>query len=98
MHYSSWGPLLVVAFVGLLIWLFTMGVFTVILMLPARLVNSLAGRNVHDDFGGKVIALSFLLGPVCAGGLMLFLDRREILVALIGGWILGIAIGMRVLR
>ena len=92
---SSLGPIAWGVIVIGIALLLVFGVFQVILVLPARFINHLADKSPMDDFGGKVIALSFALGPVCAGVALMFLEKQDFLLAMVIGWVAAIAILMR---
>lgn len=54
---------------------------------PIALINKLSGRKSNDEIGGKVFALSFLLGPVVGAPLMYVFEKSEAGIGLALGWV-----------
>ena len=59
---------------------------------PIILINRLSGRKPHDDIGGKVFALSFLVGPLLGVPLMYVFDKSDAGIGLFLGWIASIVV------
>lgn len=59
---------------------------------PIALINKLSGRKPHDEIGGKVFALSFLLGPILGVPLMYAFGKSEAGIGLVLGWVASILI------
>jgi hypothetical protein len=55
---------------------------------PIIIINKLAGKRSDDEHGGKVFALSFLVGPFLGAPLMYAFDRELAGVGLVAGWVL----------
>ncbi len=53
---------------------------------PIALINKLSGRKIDDEIGGKVFALSFILGPFFGVPLMYAFERSEAGIGLVLGW------------
>ena len=88
---TSLGQLVWIGLLVVAVLFFTIGIFQLILVWPARLINGIAKKSPNDDFGGKVIALSFATGPFCIYLLIVLFDLpKGDYVAWGFGWLLGV--------
>lgn len=79
---SGFGSLLIIAAILGGAYVFMLVVFGG----PIILINKLAGRRADDELGGKVFALSFVLGPLIGVPLMSMFGKEFAGLGLIVGW------------
>ena len=54
---------------------------------PIALINKLTGRRFDDEVGGKIFALSFFVGPMCAAPLFVVFGRENLGFSVLAGYV-----------